>query len=121
MKNNQLINNMDTNETPETAATETKMEVTTENVPALQNNELNVNSVNGDEPGSHKLTDEQFIAEFELNQGLFTQTAESIQRHYGIKYTRQAVAQRAYRLNRTKDNFRETAIDSAKEILFEIM
>jgi hypothetical protein len=94
-------------------------------LPAVENSEKNVKIIAGspyeDEKGSHKLTDEQFIAELELNLGLYTQTARSIERHYGISFSRQAVYDRAMRLQRFKSDFRGTIMDNAKDTLFQVM
>src|SRR5580698_6419103 len=105
---------MNTDEKPETA---TNNMGEAENVPVLQNNTLPTDEP--DEKGSYKLTDVQFIAELELNNGLYTQTALSIQKHYGISYTRQAVYQRAVRFYLNRQQMEEAITDQAKEVLYK--
>src|SRR5579871_3037209 len=44
-----------------------------------------------------KLSDKQFLEALKRNDGRFTETAGYIKRRYNIKYSRQAVHERAYR------------------------
>jgi hypothetical protein len=48
-----------------------------------------------EEKQNYKLTDEEFDAIYRENFGLCALTAKAIQKQYGIKYSRQAVRERA--------------------------
>jgi transposase len=44
-----------------------------------------------------KLSDKQFLQALKLNDGRFAETANYIQRKYGVNYSRQSVHERAHR------------------------
>jgi len=57
-----------------------------------------------------KISDEQFLSVLRENGGLFARTARAIEKQFNIKYSRQAVRDKA-------DNFPEELLDIAEENL----
>jgi len=92
---------METNETPQTATVNNNGENETVEKPC------------------YKLTDEEFLAVLEENNGLYAQTARAIQRKYGIPFTRQSVRERAITYSNEKFNIQESVIEEAKGTIYE--
>jgi len=66
-----------------------------------------------DEKQNYKLTDEEFDEIFRENFGLCALTAKAIEKKYGIKYSRQAVRQRA-------EKYTQKEVDAMRDDLFDI-
>ncbi len=65
---------------------------------------------------THKITDEQFLETLKENDGSCTDTANAIQKKYGISYTRQSAHERAKKfpeVERQKIDLREEQNDQA--------
>ena len=69
-----------------------------------------------------KISDEQFLSALRENAGLFAQTAKAIEAQFGIKYTRQAVRQKAEQSFKDElFDIYEQNLDVAEEGLLSLM
>lgn len=68
-----------------------------------------------------KISDEAFLAILRENGGLYAATAKKIEEQYGVKYSRQAVRQRALDHPEECDDIAEEVADSAEEGLQSLM
>ena len=68
-----------------------------------------------------KISDEQFLSLLRENAGLFARTAKAIQKQFGIKYSRQAVRDRAAHFPEEVKDIDEENLDVAEEGLHSLM
>ena len=68
-----------------------------------------------------KISDEQFLSALRENAGLFAQTAQAIEKQFGIKYTRQAVRSKAETFKDDLLDIYEQNLDVAEEGLLSLM
>jgi len=66
-----------------------------------------------EEKQNYKLTDEEFDEIYRENFGLCALTAKAIEKKYGIKYSRQAVRQRA-------EKYTQKEVDAMRDDLFDV-
>jgi hypothetical protein len=70
---------------------------------------------------TRKLSDKEFWTILRKNAGLFSRTARSIEKEFGISYTRQAVRSRAEKDPDTLRDILEETVDIAEEGLHDLM
>ena len=68
-----------------------------------------------------KISDEQFLSVLRENAGLFAQTAQAIEKQFGIKYTRQSVRSKAETFKDDLLDIYEQNLDVAEEGLLSLM
>lgn len=71
--------------------------------------------------GSRKITDEQFLSILRESAGLFARTARAISKQFKIKYSRQAVRDRAKSFPEELLDIAEENLDIAEEGLLTLM
>lgn len=70
---------------------------------------------------TRKISDKEFFAILRENAGIYARTARAIEKQFNIKYTRQAVRQRAEQNPEELHDIREENIDVAEEGLHSLM
>ena len=68
-----------------------------------------------------KISEEEFLSILRENAGLFARTARAIEKQFGIKYSRQAVRDRAYNHLEELKDIKEENLDIAEEGLYTLM
>ncbi len=81
----------------------------------------NLKKPKGKKSASRKISHEQFFSILRENAGLFSRTARAIASQFGIKYTRQAVQERARKYPEILSDIEEENLDIAEEGLHSIM
>ena len=70
---------------------------------------------------AHKISHEQFFAALRENAGLYSRTARAIEAQFNIKYSRQAVQQRAEKYPEILEDIQQENLDMAEEGLVSVM
>ncbi len=77
--------------------------------------------MNQNDNQTHKLTDEQFVAIYTENGGLPSKTAKAIEAKYKIKFSRQAVRERAKKFPDIVFECRDELVEMAEDNLRHLL